>query len=41
MTRATLVHFVSIHSKTFVLIYWCNEPEKVATAHTVTIHITS
>ena len=39
--RATLIRFVSIYLKPFVLLYWNKQPEKVATAHTVTIHATS
>ena len=41
MHRATLIRFVSIYLKPFVLLYWNKQPEKVATAHTVTIHATS
>ena len=41
MHRATLIRFVSIYLKPFVLLYMNKQPEKVATAHTVTIHATS
>ena len=41
MPRVTLIHFDSIYSKPFILHYWYEQPEKVATAHTMTIHITS